>query len=267
VAVTAGAAGKIILLSDVHSNREALEAVWEKVEKIRPDAVFHLGDLVGYGADPEFCVKFVMERFPVGVRGNHDAVACGRHSGWNFNGDAKKAALFSRKTISETSAKYLAGLPALLRFPAEMLPASGGAVLTHGAPSNPNKYVFDTYDAQEEVPGLRKHHPGVRAVFAGHTHVAQAAHLNEAGAPLYEDPWNVPATTAGMDRGKGYTFINAGSVGQPRDGDPRACFAVLDMKSGRVKWVRVEYDVEKCQHKILAAGLPEVLARRLARGS
>ncbi len=240
-------------MSDIHSNVDALDAVAREIERQRADRVVHLGDLVGYNADPEECVRWARKHTAAGVAGNHDAVVCGRASGEFFHAPALLAARWSAKHISEGSMEYLASLPESLRF-------SEGILLVHGAPSDPDRYLFLLEDAEEEIDALAGiFPPGV--VFFGHTHVPAAFVRKEDGS-------TISAPLAGLRIGQGETaMMNPGSVGQPRDRNPFSSFLIFDTRTGAVSWIRVPYDVASCQRKVLATGLPGFFASRLSDGT
>lgn len=243
---------KIAVVSDIHSNGDALDAVARELERRGPDRVYHLGDLVGYNAEPEKCVRWAMAHTSAGVLGNHDAVVCGKATGETFHRPALVAARWSAEHVSDASLAYLAGLPASHR-------ASDRILLVHGSPSDPDRYLFLLEDAEEEIDRL----PGKAApavVFFGHTHLPTAFVRRKDGttvsAPL--DGFRVGEEERAM--------MNPGSVGQPRDRDPRASFLLFDARTGEATWVRIAYDVEACRRRILAAGLPAFFAARLADG-
>jgi diadenosine tetraphosphatase ApaH/serine/threonine PP2A family protein phosphatase len=244
---------KLAVLSDIHANGDALAAVVRELEGIRPDRVYHLGDLVGYNAEPEDCVRWAMGNTAGGVSGNHDAVACGRSAGRHFHRAALQAALWSARHVSGEAREYLAALP--VRQSVE-----GGSLLVHGSPGDPDQYVYTVGQAAVELGALSAS-PGDGPVFFGHTHLA--------GAFLRREDGTVEGVRAGalrLRRGE-RALVNPGSVGQPRDRNPDASFVVYDPSVRTVTWVRVPYDVESARRKVLAAGLPPVFAERLRDGT
>lgn len=244
---------RIAVVSDIHSNGDALEAVIREIDRQRADRVLHLGDLVGYNAEPEKCVRWAREHAAAGVMGNHDAVVIGKASGEFFHTPALLAARWGAEHISPESVAYLSALPDSDRF-------SEGILLAHGAPSDPDRYLFLLEDAEEEVDMLSGGSPP-RVVFFGHTHVP-AAYVRKM------DGTTVSAPLEGLRIGEGETaMLNPGSVGQPRDRNPHSSFLVFDTGSGEASWIRVPYDVESCQRKVRAAGLPGFFAARLANGT
>ncbi len=244
---------KIAVLSDLHANADALAAVVRELARHRPDRIYHLGDLAGYNAEPEPCVRWAMENTAGGVYGNHDAVACGRASGRDFHEAARKAALWSRDRISGESREYLACLPA-------SLDAGGYALLVHGSPSDPDRYIYSIDQAIEEMEFLFPA-PAGGPIFFGHTHVAGGFMRRADGVVEHVAPEKLRL------RGEERALLNPGSVGQPRDRNPDASFLLYDVERREVEWVRVPYDIEAARGKVLAAGLPAFFADRLRDGS
>jgi len=244
---------RIAVVSDIHSNEDALDAVIREIDRQRVDRVLHLGDLVGYNAEPEKCIRWAREHTAAGVMGNHDAVVTGKASGEFFHAPALLAARWSAEHISPESLAYLSALPESHRFSEEIL-------LVHGAPSDPDRYLFLLEEAEEEVDMLSKGSPP-RVVFFGHTHIPVAYVRKKDGS-------TISAPLEGLRIGEGETaMLNPGSVGQPRDRNPHSSFLVFDTGSGEASWTRVPYDVKSCQQKVRAAGLPGFFAARLANGT
>ena len=238
---------RIAVLSDIHSNLAALDAVLEHVGSV--DAIWHLGDVVGYGPDPDAVVARLAERNATGVRGNHDAAAIGgREIDW-FNSDARAAAEWTRDTISAETRRWLGELPERL--------AVDDITLVHGSPRDPlREYVTDGMIAAENIDVLETRH-GLH----GHTHVPVAWVATPERVVLVRARDDLR-----IDLDPNRTLLNPGSVGQPRDGDPRAAYLVLDLDARSVSWHRVEYAIAPVQAAIRAAGLPGRLADRLAFG-
>ncbi len=245
---------RIAVVSDIHSNGEALDAVARKLDALRPDRVVHLGDLTGYNAEPDRCVRWIRERAVPGVLGNHDAVVAGRADGRFFHAPALAAARWSAANVSRESLDFLGTLPEILRLEPDLL-------LVHGAPSDPDRYLFLPEDAEEEIDALLPGKGAPRVVFFGHTHVPCAFVRRRDGS-------TVSAPLEGFRLGRGEIgMLNPGSVGQPRDRDPRASFLLYDAGTGAAEWIRVPYDVPGCQRKVAAAGLPSFFAGRLEYGT
>jgi diadenosine tetraphosphatase ApaH/serine/threonine PP2A family protein phosphatase len=241
----------LAVLSDIHGNGDALGAVLSALRSLPPHRVLHLGDLAGYNAEPAPCVRWAMDGGVEGVEGNHDAVASGKEEGAGFNPDARDAALWARERLSPPEREYLASLPARVSLP-------GGILLCHGAPSDRDRYLLAPSQAGEELLRL----PGeVRWVLCGHTHVPGAFVLSPGGTARFHPP-ALPLRLASGER----AVANPGSVGQPRDRDPRGSFLLLDTESGEVRWHRVAYDAEGASRKVREAGLPPFLAARLLEG-
>ncbi len=261
---------KIAVFSDVHSNLEAYRAAILNIAS-RGDvgALWCLGDVVGYGADPEICVQITLalagsapppeldDELGEAVRemagklrhvvlGNHDAAAFGHHIINYFNEAARAAALWTGAAISESASRYLQNLP--------LTAAEGDALLVHATPVRPQEfyYVTSVADAREAFSATE-----ARVIFYGHNHQPAVVAERE-GRPA--------AATAEEFGVGGRWLVNVGSVGQPRDGDRRACYVVYDAGDARLEFVRIDYDVDAAAAKILKAGLPRVLAERLQYG-
>jgi len=245
---------RYLLLSDIHSNLEALEAVLTASAR-QYDAVLMLGDIVGYGADPNAVVERVRSLKPVAsIRGNHDKVAAGLDSSEDFNSLARAAALWTQRTLTPSSLEYVRGLPA------------GPAIvddhieICHGSPLDEDFYIVADVDAAQAL-GVSKR----QVCFFGHTHVAMCGRMDGRRRLEIETPDGQPEMEISLADGVKY-LINPGSVGQPRDGDARAAYAIADLKRGIVRLQRVAYPIDVAQKKILAAGLPPPLAYRLGMG-
>jgi predicted phosphodiesterase len=244
---------RYLVLSDIHANLEALETVLEAAGAAGWDAVLVLGDLVGYGADPNGVVDKIRGLSPLAViRGNHDKAACGVDDATTFNPAARQAALWTYQALTAENRQYLRDLP-----PGPLLVADE-LEICHGAPFDEDAYIFDGSDAWRALESTRS-----RLCFFGHTHLAVAflrsGEVFEAIVP--ESPETIVQASDGRR-----LLVNPGSVGQPRDGDARAAFAIYDDREGVVRMRRVEYPIDRAQDKIVAAGLPRALANRLALG-
>lgn len=243
---------RALVVSDIHANLPALEAVLEDAEGVY-DAVWCLGDTVGYGPWPDECVKRVRDLGAVAVIGNHDWAALGRMDVEDFNPEARRAVLWTADHLSEESKEWLSALPSL--------PVTEeGYTLTHASPRDPIwEYVIYPSVALANFGSFE-----TRWCLVGHTHVP-TLHLLVQG----EKKSSVTSPTFG----KGMTFdentrgiLNPGSVGQPRDNDRRAAYALLDTEKGVWEPRRVEYNIEQTQRGMRKAGLPERLINRLAFG-
>jgi predicted phosphodiesterase len=238
---------RIAVLSDIHANLPALDAVLADAGSV--DAVWHLGDVVGYGPDPEAVVERLRAIGAIGVRGNHDAAACGgREIEW-FNPDARRAMEWTRAAIGPATVAWLTELPERRTLE--------GSELVHGSPREPIwEYVTSSDVAGENLAIL-----AAPIGLHGHTHVP-VAWLDDGGAVELVRPGRDSSLALGGRR----ALINPGSVGQPRDGDPDASYAILDPRAGVVSWHRVPYDVAGVQRAMRDAGLPASLSARLSVG-
>jgi predicted phosphodiesterase len=244
---------RYLVISDIHANLEALDAVLEAAGS-GFSRVLLLGDLVGYGADPNAVVERVRAMpSAVVIRGNHDKVAAGVESVEGFNHMARLAIAWTAGTLTADNRSYLAGLA---EGPIDI---DDHVEICHGTPFDEDVYVFDDLDA------LRSIRTSTRPVcLFGHTHVPAAFRLTGDELQLIGPPRGEHFRVALNDEGR--YLVNCGSVGQPRDGDPRAAYGVLDSDEHTLIVHRIEYDLKTAQSKIVAAGLPEILAQRLAMG-
>lgn len=240
---------KLAVLSDIHGNREALEAVLAEAERRRAEGYVCLGDIVGYGPDPVYCLERVRNLGAITVQGNHDAAAGGAAEVDTFVPNAREAILWTQSRLDREARGYLASLP--------LCRTLGWLALVHASLESPGAwhYILDLEEASRcfdlmEVP----------ACLIGHSHSPCLFRLSP-GDDLSGGLWKRLAIVDGVSY-----IVNPGSVGQPRDGDARASFALLDTEAKTFELVRVPYDIESCQRKILAAGLPEFLAARLGEG-
>jgi diadenosine tetraphosphatase ApaH/serine/threonine PP2A family protein phosphatase len=241
---------KVLIVSDIHANRTAFEAVIEDAGSV--DAVWHLGDIVGYGPDPGWCVDRLIALDPAAsLAGNHDLAVLGVIPVEEFNPVAARATEWTATQISQHHRAYLARLPAMSRLP--------GLTLAHGSPRDP---VWE-YIADAETANTNFGRFDTPLCLVGHTHVPCAAELAPGSnrAQLRHIPHGLIVSIT-----ESRWIINPGSVGQPRDSDPRAAFAIYDSEPGTISFRRVEYDVADVQRRIRYAGLPDLLATRLALG-
>jgi len=236
------------IISDIHSNLEALNAVLKNLEKEKPDEIICLGDIVGYGANPNECVEIVSRVADKVVAGNHDYGALYMTDLDEFTDIAREACEWTAKQLNEKNKEYLANLPLTLKI--------DDMILTHSAPSDPPrwKYILKVKEAYYEFDTFKE-----KICLIGHTHVPVIFYKknNDYG---FEVNYKIE-----LHNSVRY-LINPGSVGQPRDFDPRASFAILDTDENLFKVIRVEYDIHTAQRKIIDAGLPLVLAYRLREG-
>ena len=238
---------RFLILSDIHSNRHALEAVIEDAAG-RYDRILCLGDVVGYGAEPNAAANWVRANVPVVVRGNHDRACTGDDVIEEFSENAYCAAKWTLPLLTQENHDWLAGLP---QGPI----AVEDFFLCHGSPAHEDEYVSSSHEASFQY----RYMPG-EVCFFGHTHL-QGAFGMRPGRVWFEDPQEVLA----VEPETAY-LINLGSVGQPRDHDPRAAYAVYDSDARIVQFRRTKYDIAGAQKAIRKAGLPDYLAARLEQG-
>jgi predicted phosphodiesterase len=248
---------RLLVVSDIHANLEALEACLDAAPEY--DQVFNLGDIVGYGANPNEVASRSRDLGTVFVRGNHDKACSGLSNLHDFNPIAGQAALWTREKLTPEHLEFLRELP-----PGPITPLNN-LQLVHGSPRDEDEYILLASEAYLMLAQL-----SVPLVFFGHTHVQRCFQL-EPGSPGKS---LVPAPRQGkgkqtvkfeLKEGVRY-MVNPGSVGQPRDNDPRAAFLVYDQEENSIIFYRVPYDIPRAQQKIISAGLPERLAARLAEG-
>jgi predicted phosphodiesterase len=237
-----------LILSDIHANLEALHAVLAHARG-RYDRIICLGDLVGYGADPNAVVDWARQNLDVIVRGNHDKDGANNDSLDHYRAPAIASTLWTRANLTPQSLEYLRALP---RGPLRYEDFD----LVHGSPADEDEYLMTAGDAAPLRPYL-----GAQATFFGHTHIQGGFLLARGGARSI-----FPSGTLELEPDHFY-LLNPGAVGQPRDGDPRAAYLLYWPKERLVEYCRVEYDVETAARKIRKAGLPESLAARLALGT
>jgi predicted phosphodiesterase len=241
---------RIALLSDVHGNRPAFEAVLGEIDEADVEEVWCLGDLVGYGAEPDDCVALARERCDVCLAGNHDLVVTGDIPLSDFSRSAAAAARWTQETISPESLAFLRSLE----------PSDPGRELGlyHGSPRDPVwEYVLSSWQADECLDLT-----DARVCAVGHSHVALWFHRDPDG----KLGGGQAAAGEERDLSVGEWLINPGGVGQPRDNDPRAAWLLLDTGSWAVTWKRVEYPIDEAAGAIAEAGLPRELADRLYSG-
>jgi len=247
------------LFSDIHGNLEALEVVLDAIRKAKVDRMVCLGDLVGYGASPNECVDLVRASGAATIAGNHDHAALGLLDISEFNDHARAAILWTQEAITPSTAEWLRER--------EMVVVEPGLRIAHASPGNPDhwNYILTPIDADCEFPKFDE-----PVCFVGHSHVPGLFVLGPApdGTNFTFSresmlPANEPVTLPVGQR----AIVNVGSVGQPRDRDPRAAWVLYDDATGTVILNRLSYDIEAAQARILDAGLPPFLAYRLGMGS
>ena len=250
---------RFLILSDVHANWDALQGVLRHVRRKRYDRVVFLGDAVGYGASPNAVMKWLHGLGPTAVivRGNHDRVCSGLDSGDYFNRYAREAASWTLDRLTERNLEFLRS------FPEGPIEISSDAAICHGSSFDEDAYIFSVYDAQQAFESL-----STQVIFFGHTHVPTLfSRRSENGErTLRARLLSGRRTVIDIEADTRY-LINPGSVGQPRDRDPRAAYAIFDADSHRVYLYRVPYRTSAARRRIIQAGLPPVLGDRLLHGA
>ena len=240
------------IISDIHANLEAFQVVLEEIGRQSVDEIVCLGDLVGYNANPNECFDLLLEKKIPTIMGNHDAVTCGLLEPIDFNPIARKAILWTKDTLQ---AKYR---DLLLKQP-EQRTLNDSARLVHGSLLNRDQYLFSRQTVMDNVKEMRRKDPEIRLLFFGHTH-------NQGAFLFTRETLSLISAQNFTIEDEGYYLINPGSVGQPRDQDPRAAFLIYDEQTRTVAFIRLPYNIEACKQKILSAGLPKELADRLDQG-
>ncbi len=236
---------QIAIISDIHSNLEALKTVLKYIENEKISRIICLGDVVGYGPRPNECVDLIREKCDRTLLGNHDSASLEETDISYFNEYARQAILWTRKHLNKESIDFLRSLP--YTYP------EGQTLYVHSSPVEPEEwhYVLSFGEAKYYL-----HQVDYSLVFIGHSHVAvtyslQKGRLEETDFPLSSE-----------DR----YIVNVGSVGQPRDGDPRASFVIFDTEENRIRYIRLEYNVRQTFEEIMDQDIPPLLAHRLLNG-
>lgn len=245
---------KYAIVSDLHANLEALQAVLDDA-LARVEAVVCLGDIVGYNANPHECLRLVRETCAVVIAGNHDQAACGVRRYDDFNDWAREVMDWTRQQLGADEIDYLKGLP-------NTAPFGNGWLAAHGSPRDMDEYLFEALGFEAAFDSLRRLRPEARGCFVGHTHlpVIWACSSGERVTRVRAESRTVRLHPACR------YIVNPGSVGQPRNGSPLAAYAILDDAAATVEFRRVPYDIAAAQEKIYDAMLPPLLAQRLAIG-
>jgi diadenosine tetraphosphatase ApaH/serine/threonine PP2A family protein phosphatase len=237
------------LISDIHANLEALEAVLAELEKQQVDEILCLGDVIGYGPNPNECVQLIQQHAAICLIGNHDEASLGKVNLEFFNDMARQAIEWTTQALSAASLEFLRQLPYTQRYDHFMI--------VHASPDEPSRwnYILNLEDAEQSFAAFDK-----QSCFIGHSHTPWVIELQPDGRMRVTHDY--PLTFQTHRR----YLVNVGSVGQPRDRNPAAAFGILDTDSWQYSLLRVAYDVAKTQKKIRATGLPAFLADRLAAG-
>jgi diadenosine tetraphosphatase ApaH/serine/threonine PP2A family protein phosphatase len=238
------------ILSDVHSNLEALRAVIAEIDAMGVDALLCLGDIVGYGPSPNECCDLLRERGVIAIAGNHDEAAVKGVGEERFNPLAREAITWTREQLTPDNRAYLAGLPRERRL--------DGFAMVHGAPVHHFEYIMDVRDAQRAFELAQE-----PLTFVGHSHVAEVYYQDPGGRTFQQRLLH----GGRIDIVREFRYIiNVGSVGQPRDRNPQASFAAYDDAAHAVEIKRVTYDIDRVRERIAQASLPPTLSERLVSG-
>jgi diadenosine tetraphosphatase ApaH/serine/threonine PP2A family protein phosphatase len=239
---------KVAIFSDIHGNCPALEKVLGQVEKHGADFVVCCGDVVGYGANPNECIDLLRERNIPTIAGNHDYAALSRIDITYFNEIAKRSINWTRTALHPENEQWLKDLPMTIE--------TGDMLFVHASPRSPEawNYVITLGDARQAFK-----HFGQRVCFIGHSHTPFIVEH-------FEGTLSCPTVPSVETKEAHRYLVNVGSVGQPRDRNPEACYTIYDREAGKIDIQRVEYDIERAQEEIRKQGLPIELAERLVYG-
>lgn len=234
----------IAIISDIHSNLEALQTAFEYIDQKEIKTVYCLGDIVGYGPNPNECVDLVRERCDVVLMGNHDYAAIGLANIEYFNEYAKTSTYWTIENLTAENKGYLSNLP--------FSHQNDDQIFVHSSPSNPSHwyYVLSIQDAQIEMQSFDQ-----KVCLIGHSHVPV----------IFTEKNFYRQTPFQLEPNEKY-IVNVGSVGQPRDGNAHLCFSILDEEKNSIEFIRLNYDLQKTYSKIIKTGLPMFLAERLLKG-
>ena len=237
---------KIAVISDIHANLAALQQAMNYVGEMKPDKVVCLGDIVGYGPRPNECVEIIHKNSQISLMGNHDHAVLGLTDTYHFNQYAREAINWTRRTLTIQNKAYLEGLT-FSHHENEIL-------YVHSTPTYPEEwhYILSEFEARQYLDQIKQ-----RICFVGHSHIPIVFGTDR--KPMYEEELE-------LDYKNNKYIINVGSVGQPRDGDPRLCFVIYDTVSGILKFIRLEYQIQETYNEILENQLPPFLAMRLFAG-
>lgn len=240
---------KYAIFSDIHSNLEAFQAALDSMEREGAEKRIFLGDIVGYGANPNECIEIVREKSDLALAGNHDYGLIGKTGLDRFNRYAKEALLWTKEVVSEDNIGYLRSLPIREEF--------DSMTLVHSSPKEPERwrYIMNSAEAAEQFTAFN-----TQICFVGHSHRPIIIEMNQVG----EIGGGLESEIQIRD---GHCYIiNAGSIGQPRDGNPEAAYCLYDSEQGLAKIIRVPYNIEGQQAKMRKVGLSEYLIDRIEHG-
>lgn len=231
---------KYAIISDIHSNLEALQKALTIIDEKKVDEIICLGDVVGYGANPNECVELIRSRCSAVVLGNHDAAALNTALAYDFNAIARRAVIWTSEQLTNENKGYLSSLPMTIQ--------TENILFVHSSPEAPEAwdYIIDPDEASQALQNVEE-----QICFIGHTHVPGIYSLRGRAKHISRDEQFI---------------VNVGSIGQPRDGNPKLSFGIFDSTTWEFELVRSEYDIQKAAEKIYAAKLPEELGNRLMYG-
>ncbi len=240
---------KYAIISDIHGNLEALESVLEDIERQRVDAILCLGDIIGYGPNPNECVSIIKRMAQISLAGNHDYAPLGKIDITYFNQWARNAIHWTAGRLTPASVEFLLSLPLIKKL--------NNFTIVHATPEDPEEwdYITTVDDAIKNFPAFDG-----QVCFIGHSHVPLVVAMND------RQEFRIIRDNPFIFREDERYIINVGSVGQPRDLNPKAAYAIFDSEEKRYELKRIPYNFKKTQSKIIEAGLPEFLALRLERG-
>ena len=247
---------RVAVLSDIHANIEAFQAVVRDL-KHRADKILNLGDLVGYNASPNECVELAIDIGMRSIQGNHDQAACHPHLAEGFNIYARTAILWTRNNLTDENIRFLDGLEEIYRLSC--------GLACHGSPENTSSYIALPFQSRATLKKMKKGFWGkVNVCLFGHTHKRKVWRMDVRGKVA---PVEIPLDGAIRLNKEELYLLNPGSVGQPRNGDPRSSYLIFDTQENTVRFRLVDYDLSKTIKKIVDADLPEFLAKRLMHGT
>jgi predicted phosphodiesterase len=234
----------IAIISDIHANLEALQQVLEYLKENKIEKIYCLGDIVGYGPNPNECIELVRQNCEAVLMGNHDYAAIGIGDIQNFNEYAKLSTFWTREKLTVENSEFIKSWPFVFEL--------DSSFLVHASPKNPSNwdYVLSVNDAQKHLKTFHQ-----KVCFIGHSHVPV----------IFSKSDYYRQTEFTLKKSQKY-LVNVGSVGQPRDGDPRTCFVTYDDEKNEINYIRLDYEIQKTYNKIIKAGLPVFLAERLLKG-
>jgi diadenosine tetraphosphatase ApaH/serine/threonine PP2A family protein phosphatase len=246
---------RLAIIADIHSNLEALESVLTRIDAEGVEVILNLGDLVGYNASPNECLELLKTRKVWSLAGNHDLALFDPERAQQFNIIAHQALMWCREQVRPEFLNFLQGLPLLREQP-------GSFLACHGSPTSPDTYIAYHFQGKRVLKHLLSR-PQIRLCFFGHTHRRALWYRDIRGKVALRQ---ISPTKVALSPEEHY-LINPGSVGQPRDGNPEAAYAIFDDEEFTIHFKSAPYDIGGAQRRILAAGLPAFLAERLALGA